>query len=161
MKKITLSDAARQYGKSKQAMSKQLNRHGVAPNKDGMYDCAKVAIAVMAGAASDKNATNAALSSGKIKAGSLIEQKLREQVRKLTADADTAEHHLARLRNEVIPLTEFEARRKEIGDAFFQAVDTWIKTTAAEVGDVAFKRKLEDARRKAFAAIQAAMGVGE
>ena len=154
--RTTLSEAAVVYGISAQGMQKKLRRHGVAPDARGTYDAARVAEAVREGALADKRGlAEAAAKAGGVEVGSIHGKKLIEQVRKLTADADTAEFRLGMLRGEHIPITEHRERVGRIVRVFRQAVDVWIATTAAECGDPVVKRRVEDARRKAFGAIAA------
>ncbi len=158
---ITLNEAAEMLGKSVQAVMKQAARHGVKKLANGKYNTAKLMAAARNGAMMDKQRIAGANPRKKKPAddsendADLLIQKLQQQVRKLTADADTAEHHLARLRGEVIPETEHRERVMAIVQACRQTIDSWIKTTAAEVGNSEIKRKLEDARRKAYAATEA------
>ncbi len=153
--KTTITEAAEIYGKTKQTLSRQLKRHGVRPDAKGLYDVAQVAAACKAGAAADKNAISAAIEAGVFEAGSIHEKKLIEQVRKLTAEADTAEFKLAQLRGEHIPVDVFKAELHSMGQAFRQSVDIWIQTTAAEIGSPDVKKKLKDAQKTAYAAIMA------
>jgi hypothetical protein len=154
-KKIRLTDAAELYGKTKAAMYRQLKRRGIAADKDGLYDEKAVSAAVHAGALEDKNAVQKLIDEGAFESGSMMEKKLVEQVRKLTAEADTAEFKLAQMRGDHIPKPQHRERLLAIVNACKRTIDVWVKTTAAEVGKPAFKKKLEEAQRKAYAATEA------
>ena len=156
-RRVTITEMAEHLGKSRQAVSAQARKRGIKRGKDGMYDSAALLRASAAGDQMDMRRLAGELPA-EMKGGGkvdLLVQKTREQIRKLKADADTAEHHLARLRGEVMPAEEYRARCGAIAQAFRRGVDVWIKTTSAEVGDPEIKRRLEDARRKTYAAIRA------
>jgi len=151
--RITIEEASERLGKTAPAVLKQLRRHGIRKGPRGDYDAAEVFRAAKLGAEMDR-AQLVEESGGAGGGDSLMEQKLREQIRKLTADADTAEFRLAQLRGEHVALSEHRERVSAVARAFRQAVDIWIATTAAEVGRADIKAKLEDGRRKAYAAIE-------
>jgi hypothetical protein len=154
-KRITQQEAAKEYGKTVQAISKQLKRHGLRADKAGKYDAEKVADAMKAGALLDKNKFAEQLASGAFPKGSLHEQRLVEQVRKLTAEADTAEFKLEQMRNEVISIADHRDRIQAIVNTCKRTIQIWVNTTAAEIGTPEIKQKLEQAQRKAFAAAEA------
>jgi len=74
---------------------------------------------------------------------------------KLALECDILRDRRDRERGEYVPTGEHRERVLSIVRAFRDAVDVWVKTTAAECGDPVVKRRLEDARRKAFGAIAA------
>ncbi len=158
---LTITEAAEMLGKSRQGLSRTLKRHGVTPGTDGRFDAAKVFEAARAGAMMDKNA----LSQSGGAAEGLQRQKVEQQIRLLTAQASRAAFELSRLRGRHVSMEEHRAEVLTICQWCRRTIDVWVKTTAAEFGDVTTKRKLEDAQRKAFAAIQsefeAAYGTSE
>jgi hypothetical protein len=76
---------------------------------------------------------------------------------KLLLECDILRDRRDRDRGDHIPLDQFRSELNAIAQAFRWSVDIWVKTTAAEIGNPDVKRKLEDARRKAYKAILAAV----
>ncbi len=74
---------------------------------------------------------------------------------KMALECDILRDRRDRDRGDYIPKTEHRERVMAIVNACRQTVDNWIKTTAAQIGDPVIKGKLEDARRKAYAATEA------
>ncbi len=74
---------------------------------------------------------------------------------KLALECDILRDRRDRDRGDYIPKDEHRQRVMAIINACRHTVDNWIKTTAAQIGDPAIKRKLEDAQRKAYAATEA------
>lgn len=153
----TLTEAAGIVGKAKSNLLKTLKQHGLRPDKNMRYDMQKVLLAVKDGLVRDKNA----LANIDADPGSLIEKRLIEQVRKLTAEADTFEFKLAEMRGDYVTRAKWKADVGRIAEAFRAAVNIWIQSTAAEVGDAVTKGRLEHGRALAFQHIQGAFDAGK
>ena len=152
----TLAEAARIVQRTTPHLHRTLKRCGVRPDKNKRYDMQKVLLAVKDGLAKDR----AALASVEAEAGSLVEKRLIEQVRKLTAEADTFEFKLAEMRGDYVTREKWKADVKRISEAFRMAVNIWIQSTAAEIGDAVTKQRLEQGRALAFQHIKGAMDAG-
>ena len=148
--RCTLTDAAQALGKSIPSLSVQAKSHNIRKGKDGLYDSAALMRASALGDELDKRNLAAPADDDE----SLIAQKMRKQIALLQVQIDTAKQNLATLRGEFVAIEEHRAEIRELCEAFRRALDIWIKTTAAEDGRPEFKRKLEEARRRAFAVIQ-------
>jgi hypothetical protein len=74
---------------------------------------------------------------------------------KLALECDILRDRRDRDRGDYISKEDSRARMLEVVNACRRTIDNWIKTTAAEIGDPAFKKRLEDAQRKAYAATEA------
>lgn len=152
--RITIAEAARRLGKSSPAMRKQLQRHGVVPDSHGRYLAKAVFQAAATGAELDKAKVGEGLRPG---TDPLHRRKLLAQIALIESQGEKARIEVAKIRGELVSLDEHRASNLRITEACRRTIDIWIKTTAAEAGDVVTKRKLEDARRKAFNAIRAAL----
>ena len=74
---------------------------------------------------------------------------------KLSLECDILRHRRDLERGDLVEKKEYEDAIRAVFQAAIYTIDIAIKTMAAEAGDVGTKRKLEDARRRAYGAVQA------
>lgn len=145
--RISKAELAKLAGKTRQAVSKQLERHGVRTGTDGKVSKVAALEAAAVGASLDKARAVEELEELEASGdGSLVAQSKKATLRRIILQGDLLEIERDKARGALIPLADHKAQLIEMQNVCMRLWDTWIEAIGSKRKDASLIEEMRGGR---------------